>query len=303
MRWPVSRRQFIKQFSLVSSAIATQAMRPYSCPAIEPIQRTAGARIKLSLAAYSYERLFTGDNPTTMEEFVEDCSKMPLDGVELTSYYFPTPITPEYLRKLKGLAFRLGLDISGTAVGNDFCCPPGAKLDEQLALVKQWIDYAEVLDAPVIRIFAGAAQDANVDAAYKQAVEAIEECCQYAGEHGIYLALENHGGLTNTPSEMLRLVQAVDSPWFGVNLDTGNFHGEDIYGDLAKIAPYALNVQVKASVSGPDGVRSPSDFSKLSTILHDSGYRGYVVFEYEETGDPRKECPRYVEEMRKAFDR
>ena len=68
---------------------------------------------------------------------------MGLEGTELTRYYFPAEPTLEYLRHIKQLCFRLGLDISGTAVGNDFCHPAGEKRDKQIRHVKQWIDYAE----------------------------------------------------------------------------------------------------------------------------------------------------------------
>ena len=79
-------------------------------------------------------------------------------------------------------------------------------------------------------------------------VEAIEACCDYAGRYGVFLALENHGGLTVTAEGMLALVRAVKSPWFGVNLDTGNFHSSDVYAELAQLAPYAVNVQIKVSI-------------------------------------------------------
>ncbi len=117
----------------------------------------------------------------------------------------------------------------------------------------------------------------------------------------MHLALENHGGLTATADSMLALVRAVQSPWFGVNLDTGNFHGDDIEGDLAKLAPYAINVQVKVVVSGPDGKKRPTDFGRLARLLADSGYRGYIVLEYEEDEPAREACPRYLNEIREAF--
>jgi sugar phosphate isomerase/epimerase len=117
----------------------------------------------------------------------------------------------------------------------------------------------------------------------------------------VFLALENHGGLTARPEGLLALVRDVKSPWFGVNLDTGNFHGEDLYGDLAQLAPYAVNVQVKVSVSGPDGRQKHGDFRRLARILSDAAYRGYIVLEFEEPEDPITACPRYVDEMRQAF--
>ena len=46
------------------------------------------------------------------------------------------------------------------------------------------------------------------------------------------LALENHGGITGTPEQILKLVKAIDSPNFGVNLDTGNFRGSDPYAEM-----------------------------------------------------------------------
>jgi sugar phosphate isomerase/epimerase len=116
------------------------------------------------------------------------------------------------------------------------------------------------------------------------------------------LALENHGGLTATVESMLALIRDVKSPWFGVNMDTGNFHSDDIYGDLAKIAPYSTNVQVKVSISGPDRRKQPSDFNRLAQILSAAGYRGYIVLEFEEPEEPRAACPRYVDQIRKAFE-
>jgi sugar phosphate isomerase/epimerase len=154
----------------------------------------------------------------------------------------------------------------------------------------------------VIRIFSGNARNGqSVEEAHKLAVAGMEECCAYAGEHGVYLALENHGGLTESVDGMLALVRDVKSPWFGVNLDSGNFHGESIYDDLAKIAPYALNAQIKVVVSPVKGKKEPSDFRRLAKILRDVGYRGFVVLEYEEAENPREACPKYLAEVRAAF--
>lgn len=294
-----SRRSF-----LLASASAAAGAFTRSATAIEPLRRTGKPMFKFSLAAYSYRELLTGKPPKlTLADFIDDCAQMGLEGTELTSYYFPPEPTPQYLRQLKHQTFRLGLDISGTAVGNDFCHPPGEEREKQIRLVKQWVDRAELLGAPVIRIFSGQARGAQSEAeAHRLAVEAIEQCCAYAGEHGVFLALENHGGLTTTIEGLLRLIGDVKSEWFGVNLDTGNFHSADPYADLARIAPYAVNVQVKVSMNPGGGKKEPADFRRLAKILTDSGYRGYVVLEYEEKDDPRQACPRHIEALREAFD-
>lgn len=296
----ISRRGWLCEASLLTGAVALGGGR--LAEAIEPIQRDGVPKFKYSLAAYSYRDLLTGTSPPlTLEDFIRDCAKMGLEGTELTSYYFPANPTNEYLCQLKRLAFELGLDVSGTAVGNDFCHPPGEKRDQEIAGVKRWIEYAAVLDAPVIRIFSGNAKEGqSAEEAHRLAVAGMEECCAAAGEHGVMLALENHGGLTETADGMLSLVRDVQSPWFGVNLDTGNFRTADPYGDLEKLAPYAVNVQVKVVMQPNGGKKEPADFRRLSKMLADVGYRGYIVLEFEEDEDPRAACPRYVEELRAA---
>lgn len=298
----LDRRHFLRTCSVASVAAATSLAANVSSSA-EPVVRNGVAKFKFSLAAYSYRKLLQGKTAElTVADFIDDCAKMQLEGTELTSYYFPNPTTPAYLRELKQQCFRLGLDVSGTAVGNDFGLPPGEKRDEQIANLKHWIDNAEILGAPVIRVFAGHVNnETTADQSHKLMVDGLEECCEYAGQHGVHLALENHGGPTSTAEGLLALVNDVKSPWFGVNLDTGNFHTDDIYGDLAKVAAYAINVQVKVVMSDPDKQKEPADFKRIAGILRDVNYRGYVVLEYEEDENPREACPSFVAQLREAF--
>ncbi len=305
MSHPNNRRAFLKTVGLAAATASGigAAGVPGTARAIEPVQRNGTAKFKFSLAAYSYRNLLGGDDPEmTMEDFVRECARMQLEGTEPTSYWFPDPPSREYLLNLKKLAFDLGLTISGTAVRNDFCLPPGAERDQWIAHVKQWSDYAAVLGAPVIRIFSGHKREGQtLEEAHKLCVEAIEECCEYSGNRGVYLALENHGGLSVPVESMMRIINDVKSPWFGINLDTGNFHSEDVYADMARVAPYTFNVQVKLRVRDSEGKPVPADFSRIATILTESGYRGFIVLEYEDKADPRQECPKVIERLREAF--
>jgi sugar phosphate isomerase/epimerase len=301
------RRAIVSGAAAIVGAMGVAVIRPRTAKSIDPVARSNGSKFKFSLAGYSYRDLFKPNNKfakeaLTLHDFASDCAKMQLEGTELTSYYFPSPVTNEYLTDLRRHCFRLGLDVSGTAVGNDFCHPAGPQRDRQIASVKEWIDHAAVLGAPVIRIFSGSVKKGqSAEEAHRLAVIAIEECCEYAGKRAIHLALENHGGLTATADGMLKLIGDVKSPWFGVNFDSGNFHGEDVYGELAQIAPYTVNAQIKVVVSTAKQKRRPSDFKRLAKILSDAGYRGYVVLEYEESGNPRTECPKYIDQIREAF--
>ena len=261
-----SRRQFLAHSAVAAAAVGLTAS-PLS--AIEPIPRNGQAKFKFSLAAYSYRELLQGKEPKLkLSDFISDCAKFGLEGTELTSYYFPQALTHDYLRALRQQCFRLGLDVSGTAVGNDFGHPVGEERQKQIALVKRWVDNAAELGAPVIRIFAGHQKgDTPPAQTHSLMVGGIEECCEYAGQHGVHLALENHGGPTATADGLLAFVKDVQSPWFGVNLDTGNFHSDDVYAEMERVAPYALNVQVKVVTSGPEKKKVPTDYARLAKIL------------------------------------
>ena len=268
----------------------------------EQIQRKGGSAIKVGCCAYSYRTYLKGDSPLmSVESFLETAAEMGCDAVELTSYYFPPDFTIEYVNKLKRRAFLLGLDISSTAVGNRFTCPAGAERDAQMALVKKWIVHASELGAPCMRVFAGGVPKGSSEQdAMKWVVDGLNECAELASRHGVMLALENHGGVTATPDQVLSIMTSVKSDWVGVNLDTGNFHTEDPYADITKVAPYAVITHFKAEVSAAGKPKEKADVKRIAGILKDAGYRGYLNLEYEAAEDPKTAVPAIIQSMKEA---
>lgn len=272
--------------------------------AVEPIPRRGQARLLLSLAAYSFRDTFNHKDPAkriTMLDFVDYCAEHGCAGAEVTSYYFPQPATEEFALQVKQRAFLRGVALSGTAVGNRFTLAPGAELDKEIALVKRWIDLASLMGAPHIRIFAGDAKGLTKEEAKRNSIRAIEEAADYAGRKGIYLGLENHGGIVAEPDDLLEIIRAVRSPWVGINLDSGNFHTDDPYGDLARCAPYAVNVQFKVEISRRGGPVEPSDVKRFVSVLRQANYQGYVALEYEAKPDPWEAVPTWLKRLQDAF--
>ncbi len=295
-----TRRRFLHSVLAAGSACAagTAAAR-----AIEPIARNGKAHMRLSMAAYSFrQELQAKPKPTmTLDDFIDLCAANDLDAVELTAYYF-LETSPEYLAHLKGRCTRLGLDVSGTAVGNNFCLADPDKLREQIAMVKTWTEHTARLGGKTMRIFAGGVPKGDTEEkARARCVEAIGEACDHAAKFGVLLALENHGGLTDTIDHMMALVKAVRHEWFGVNLDTGNFRSRDPYADLARLAPYAVTVQVKTEIERPGMPKEEADLARLIDILRAVHYRGYVALEYEAAENARKAVPRHLERLAKLL--
>lgn len=280
--------------------------------AADAFHRVGSPRLLLSLAAYSFRDYFVDSSHRKeaqtdsgkridMVQFIDYCADQGCAGAEVTSYYFPKDLTEDYLLKLRRHAFLRGVALSGTAVGNNFAQPKGAKRDAEIALVKKWVDYAAVMGAPHIRIFAGQAQGLTREEAVPLCVSAIEECADYAGRKGIFLGLENHGGIVAEPEGLLAIIRAINSPWVGINLDTGNFHTADPYESIALCAPYAVNVQLKGEIKRRDRAQEPADLERLAKILREANYQGYVALEYESAPDPWKAVPELLKQMKAAF--
>ena len=92
--------------------------------------------------------------------------------------------------------------------------------------------------------------------------------------------MENHWGLGLTPEGVLRIVEAIDSPWLQVTLDTGNFL-EDPYPRLAQLAPKTVLLQAKTYFGGGRWYTLELDYAKIAKIMADAGYQGYVSLEFE----------------------
>jgi sugar phosphate isomerase/epimerase len=263
----------------------------------------AAPKYKLSLAAYSMRQFLDLKNPKMkLEEFIEKCVEWGCDGTELTEYYFPKPVTPEYVSKIKRIAIKAGLPITCTPIGNSFTLPPGEARDKQLAAMKQWIDISAELGSPAIRTFAGSVQKgSNEDEARKWCIECLNISLDHAAKRGVFLALENHGGIVATAEGMLSILQAIKHDWLGVNLDSGNFHTPDPYGDLEKIAPYAVVCQLKAEIHPAGGKKQDTDYGRVVDILRKAGYRGFITLEYEAAEDPLTGIPKHLELIRKVL--
>ena len=281
----------------------------------QPIARSGPTRFQISLAAYSLREYFAfskgepqkpahGGKAISMTDFLDYCVSHGFDAAELTSYFFNPEADLKYFQDLKHAAFVRGINISGTAIGNNFTCEPGKRLDQEIESSLRWIEFASYLGAPHIRFFAGKGEELKSHPErMDQAVKAMMTCAKVAASKGIFIGIENHGNLSS--DQMLEIMERVPDDdagkWVGINLDTGNFISDDPYDDIKRCVPFAVNVQLKTSMRSPAGTEYPADISKIVSILNQGGYQGTIAIEYEDE-QPYAKIPTALGRLRTAIN-
>ena len=138
------------------------------------------------------------------------------------------------------------------------------------------------------------------DQGFEWVIDSLTKCLKRAEECGVVLGLENHWGLGRTAEGVLRIVNAIDSPWLRVTMDTGNFF-ERRYEQLEMLAPEAVFMQAKTYDGGGVYYTLDMDYDRIAKICQAAKYRGYVSLEFEGKEDPWTAVPKSLARLRAAF--
>lgn len=303
-----TRRSFLKNATLSTAALVT----PTFTEVQQPLIKTA-SRIKLSVSSYSYWH-FKGDK-FPIEKVIDEAAKMGLDGIDVLHRQMESEDNA-YLQRLKKHAFVNGIAMTCLSIHQGFVSPDKAVLKEHIDHTNHCIELAYKMGIPCMRLNTGrwgtiksfddfmakrgiepAIAGYTEDEAFKWCIDSIEQCMKKAEECGILLALENHWGLGSTPEGMLRIKNAIDSPWLGLLMDTGNFL-ENPYDKLEKIAPQTSFVQAKTYYGGGEWYSLDLDYKRIVDILKKVNYQGYISIEFEGKEDPKTGVQKSVDLLR-----
>ena len=264
-----------------------------------PGQSQPKCHLRPGLVAYSYRQALAAKT-LSYEALIRRVSELGLDGLDTTVYWFPDT-SDQYLATLRRTAYKNAVSLYSIAVRIRLAQPTPALQLAEFESLKKWVDVAEKLGSSHIRVFGGAIPKGATDAqAIGWAVEVLKRCSEYSGSKGIILGVEDDGGLTTTAEPTVQIVKQTDSPWAGINLDTGNFP-KDGYSQVALCLPYASSVHFKAEIANANGVKEKADWDRLIGMFANAGYKGYLSLEYENAAAAETDIPNLAAELRRGI--
>lgn len=304
----LTRRQL-----LASTATIPLATLPVTAQETTPVHFAN----RIGISTYSYWQ-FRNDKYRSIETCIDLAADMGFDAVELLHRQMENE-APDYLQRLKRRAFLRGLDLCGFSTHQGFLTPNQEERQKSIKHTIHCIELAYDLGIPTMRVNTGRWNTSkNFDElmknrgiepplpghsdedGYPWVIDSLAECVKIAERRGVLLGLENHWGLGRTPEGVLRIVNAVNSPWLQVTMDTGNFL-EDPYTKLEQLAAKTIYVQAKTYYGGGLWYSLDLNYDRIATMLHKHGYRGYIALEFEGKEDPNTGIPKSLSLLRRAF--
>jgi sugar phosphate isomerase/epimerase len=271
----------------------------------------------IAVSTYSFWR-FKDDSKLSIEQCIEEAARIGFDAVEILHIQMESE-EPGYLQRLKQRALINGLDLCGFSTHQGFVSPDAEKRQKNIDHTIHTIELAYQLGIPTMRVNTGrwgTSKDFDElmanrgieprlpgytdDDGFRWVIDSFEKCLPTAEKCGVTLGLENHWGLGITAEGVLRIVDALDSPWLRCTLDTGNFL-EDPYDRLERMAPKTVFVQAKTYYGGGIWYSLNLDYQRIAEMLWRHNYRGYVSLEFEGHEDWATAIPKSLAELRQAF--
>ena len=322
---PASRRHFVTQAA--AAAVASLACRSVAeaSPAATtsatatdaPPAATSKRGNSIAVSTYSFWRFKDGFK-LPIEQCIDEAAEIGFDAVEVLHIQMEGE-SNDYLQRIKQRALIAGVGLCGFSIHQGFVSPDVDVRKKNIEHTKHCIELAYQLGIPTMRVNTGrwgTSKDFDElmanrgieprlpghtdDEGFKWVIDSLQECLPTAERCGVTMGLENHWGLGRTPEGVLRIVDAIKSPWLQVTLDTGNFL-EDPYDKLEMLAPKTVFVQAKTYYGGGIWYALDLDYPRIAAMLRKHHYRGYISLEFEGHEDYKTAIPKSLALLRSAF--
>jgi len=299
-----------------ASTVAVAAVSAIPLRAEEAPKPTRKQRIGVS--TYSFWQ-FKNKDLRDIEKCIDLAAEWGFDAVEILARQMENEDNAT-LQKYKQRAFKHGISLNGFSTHQSFMYPDAAERKKNVELVCKQIEQAYAMGIPTVRVNTGTWKTSKDfdelmknkgieppikgytdDDAFQWVVDGYNACLKTAEKCGVVLGLENHWGLGRTPEGLMKIVNAIDSPWLQVTMDTGNFF-DNPYDKLELLAPKTCLVQTKTYYGGGLWFSVDIDYAKVAALLRKHKYTGYLSLEFEGKDDPMTAIPKSLAMLKKAFE-
>ncbi|NLH29775.1 MAG: sugar phosphate isomerase/epimerase [Bacteroidales bacterium] len=313
-----NRRDFIRKSAIAAVGMGVAASCDTSSKEKTTTDKKKTRCNPIGVSTYSFWQFNGPKENAPIEDCIEKAAEMGFDGIEFLLVQMQSEENG-YLQKLKRQAFHAGLDLMGFSTHQGFVYPEKEKRQAEVEKTIHQIELAYQLGIPTMRLNTGrwgtiesfdelmankgiepVLEGYTEEDGFKWVIDAIEQCIPTAEKCGVTIGLENHWGLGRTSEGVLRIVNAIDSPWLRVTADTGNFL-ERQYEQLEMLAPMTSLIQAKTYFGGGKWYTLDIDYHRVAEIFRKVNYRGYISIEFEGNEDPMTAVPKSLEMIREAF--
>lgn len=311
-----------RDFHRLAGTAALASLAPLASAPRCAAQTGSGARTTnpIGLSTYSLWR-FKNDQFKEVSKCIDYAGEVGFDGVEILLYQISQTemLSNAACQAIKRRAFMSGLTLYGMSTHQGFVSPDPEVRRMNIELTIGQIELCYQLGIPTMRVNTGrwgTSKDFNElmanrgiepplsgyteEDGFPWVIDALERCLPTAEKCGVVMGLENHWGLGLTPQGVLRIVDAVDSPYLQVTLDTGNFL-ENPYDKLEMLAPKTVLLQAKTYYGGGEWYELDLDYQRIGAMMRRHQYRGWVSLEFEGKEEYKTAIPKSLDLLRKAF--
>ncbi len=293
----MNRRHFLIQAGALASAFATDAGKAKSD--------------RIGISSWSFHNFYTKTHekqagplgkPWDLRQFPEMIAdRYGVHQLEFTAPHLEST-QPSYIAELKSSLARahshlvnIPVDIEELWAGGGLSDTDIKVREGAIAAAVKWIDIAQQLGGKSVRCDPGKINRADLS----PTISAYKKLASYAGLKGLYVIIENHGGVgSEHPEDLVKIFKAA-GPHCGALPDMGNFPDEETRKrGLRLLYPYARTVShAKGLQFDGQGKETAFDFPDAIQAAKSAGYNGVFSIEYEGPGDPYPGVQRVVDEL------
>jgi len=241
----------------------------------------------LACETYSFRELIRAGklDMTTIPAFYKEQG---IKGISYNDMFFKT-IDDAFIDQVKAAVKKAGRVVTCYVIEGNLAMADETKRKAQIEADKQKMRAAHRLGAPVVRINVGntGREGADDTAGVDRVIAAFKsELVPLAKELKMKISIENHGGVSKTAANIVKIIKATDPQYVGSLVDFGNFPAEVRYQEIEAVTPFAFVTHVKVNEFDAQGEAKDYDFPRVLKTLKQTRYKGPISIEFEGKGDP-----------------